>query len=187
MHSLELDKRRSVPSRLLQEPGPDESQLLELLRIAARVPDHGALAPFRFLSIRGESRTALGEFLAQRKLELEPDANSAVLDKERGRFSFAPLIVVVIGCYRSGHKIPVIEQQLSAGCVCLQLLQAAQAAGFGAQWLTGWAAYDPTIAARLGLTAEEAVVGFIHIGTPADAAPERSRPDPAERLSEWRP
>jgi len=94
---------------------------------------------------------------------------------------------VVIGCYRVPHKVPVIEQQLTAGCVCLQLLQAAQAAGFGAQWLTGWAAYDPVITARLGLGPDESVVGFIHIGSASDAAPERPRPDPSERLAQWQP
>lgn len=187
MPLLELAQRRSVPSRLLQDPGPDPAQLIELLRIATRVPDHGALAPFRFLSIRAEARSALGELLAQRKAELDPEAGAPALDKERGRFSFAPLVVVVIGCYRVPHKIPLIEQQLTAGCVCLQLLQAAQAAGFGAQWLTGWAAYDPVITARLGLGPDESVVGFIHIGSATDAAPERPRPEPSERIAEWRP
>lgn len=183
---LDLSLRRSTPSRLLGEPGPDDAQLLQMLGIASRVPDHGALAPFRFLRILGEARSRLGELLVERKLELEPDSEPAVLEKERGRFMHAPVIVAVIGVYQTPHRIPLIEQQLTSGCVCHALLQAAQAAGFGAQWLTGWAAYDPTIRTALGLAANEAVVGFVHIGTPRGAANERPRPDPAQRLSDWK-
>jgi nitroreductase len=187
MLQLQLDQRRSVPTRQLAAPAPDSEQLLELLRVATRVPDHGALAPFRFLRISGEARGALGELLATRRAQLEPGIDAALLDKERGRFIQAPLVVAVVGCFRVPHKIPLIEQQLAVGCVCLQLLQAAQAAGFGAQWLTGWAAYDPVICAHLGLSQNESVVGFIHLGTPREPAGERPRPDPAELLSEWQP
>lgn len=183
--SLDLSQRRSTPSRLLGEPAPDADQLLRLLEVASRVPDHGALAPFRFLSIRGEARARLGERLVRRTLELQPDASEAVLEKERGRFTKAPLVLVVIGVYQTPHRIPMIEQQLTCGCVCHTLLQAAQAAGFGAQWLTGWAAYDPEIGAALELAPNEAVVGFIHLGTPQAPAAERPRPDPALRLTEW--
>ncbi|MFN7784089.1 MAG: nitroreductase [Lysobacterales bacterium] len=185
MQSLVLDQRRSTPSRLLGEPAPDDNQLGELLRIASRVPDHGALAPWRFLRLQGEARVQLGEALAVRARVLDPMIDETALDKERNRFVQAPLVIVVIGCYQHPHKIPVVEQQLTAGCVCFCLLQAAQAAGFGAQWLTGWAAYDPEIRARLGLSETEAVVGFIHIGTPKGAAPERPRPDPSMRIADW--
>lgn len=187
MTPLALDQRRSTPSRLLGEPAPDADQLLQLLRVASRVPDHGALAPWRFLSLRGEARARLGELLAERAQALNPAIEAAALDKERKRFVQAPLVVVVIGCYQQPHRIPLVEQQLSAGCVCFSLLQAAQAAGFGAQWLTGWAAYDEEIRTRLGLGEQEAVVGFIHIGTPRDGIPERPRPDPATRLMDWAP
>jgi nitroreductase len=187
MNLFALDQRRSTPSRLLGEPAPDADQLLELLRLASRVPDHGALAPWRFLTIRGEARVQLGAALAERASALNPDIEASALDKERKRFIQAPLVVTVIGCYTQPHKIPLVEQQLAVGCVCFSLLQTAQAAGFGAQWLTGWAAYDPEIRGRLGLAENEAVVGFIHIGTPRDSLPERPRPDPGARLQDWTP
>jgi len=191
MHTLfslqALDERRSTPSRQLGEPGPDEATLLQMLRSAVRVPDHGKLVPFRFLRITGAARDALGEFLAARTRERDPGAPQAALDKDRQRFSFAPLVITVIARLQPGHKVPEQEQLLTAGCVCFALLQAAQAYGFGAQWLTAWMAYDPEVAAHLGLDAHERVVGFIHIGTPRLAAPERERPDPAALLEDWAP
>jgi len=182
-----LRRRRSVPSRLLGEPGPSPEQVLAMLAEAVRVPDHGKLAPWRFLRIQGEARAALGELLAARGLERDPQSPSAAIEKDRHRFSQAPLVLAVIGRLTPGHKIPEQEQLLSGGAVCFALLQAAQALGFGAQWLTGWAAYDPVVTARLGLAERETVLGFIHIGTPAEVAPERQRPDPASLLDEWVP
>lgn len=187
MNPLALEQRRSTPSRLLGEPAPDPTQLLSLLGVASRAPDHGALAPWRFLCIRGDARARLGEMLVDRALALNPGADAATLEKEHKRFLQAPLVVAVIGCYQQPHRIPLVEQQLAVGCVCLQLLQAAQAAGFGGQWLTGWAAYDPEIRARLGVAESEAIVGFIHLGTPRDTLPERPRPDPSTRLQDWTP
>lgn len=172
-----LDLRRSTPSRLLGEPAPDPDQLQRLLVAASRVPDHGKLVPWRFLLIQGDTRQVLGDLLASRTLERDPQASPAVVEKDRMRFQFAPLIVTVIGRLTPGHKVPEQEQLLSGGAVCFALLQAAQGMGFGAQWLTGWAAYDPAITQRLGLAANETVLGFIHIGTPKEAAPERDRPD----------
>ncbi len=182
-----LDRRRSVPSKQLGAPGPDDTALLRLLRSAVRVPDHGKRTPFRFLRIQGDARHALGERLAARSRERDPNASDAVIEKDRGRFSAAPVIVTVIAKLGPDEKIPVQERLLSAGCVCFALLQAAQGLGFGAQWLTGWAAYDPAVAAYLGVGADEAIVGFIHIGTPMLEAPERERPDPAALLTEWSP
>jgi nitroreductase len=182
-----LRRRRSVPSRLLGEPGPTPDQLLGMLTEAVRVPDHGKLAPWRFLRISGENRHVLGEILVARALQRDPAAPPAVLDKERQRFSFAPVVVAVIGRLTPGHKVPEQEQLLSGGAVCFALLQAAQALGFGAQWLTGWGAYDPVVTGRLGLQPAEVVLGFIHIGTAAEAAPERQRPDAAALLADWVP
>lgn len=191
MHNLQtpqpLDQRRSVPSRQLGEPGPERDQLLRMLRSAARVPDHGKLVPFRFIRISGSARHLLGEALAARALERNPDAGDAAVEKDRARFSHAPVIVVVVARLRAGHKVPEQEQLLTAGSVCFALLQSAQAQGFGAQWLTGWAAYDPVILATLGLAPEEKVVGFIHIGTPRLEVPERERPDVEALLSDWLP
>lgn len=182
-----LDARRSVPSRQLGAPGPDHATLLRMLRTAARVPDHGKRTPFRFLRIEGDARHALGEILASRNRERDASAPDSVIEKDRERFSHAPVIVVVIAKLGPDEKIPLQERLLSAGCVCFALLQAAQALGFGAQWLTGWAAYDRPILDRLGLGSDEAVVGFIHLGTAKAEAPERERPDPAALLTDWTP
>lgn len=182
-----LDARRSVPSKQLGAPGPDDATLLRMLASAVRVPDHGKLVPFRFLRIQGEARHALGEHLAARTLHLDPAAADAVVAKDRARFSHAPLIITVVARLTSGHKVPEQEQLLTAGSVCFALLQSAQALGFGAQWLTGWMAYDDAVAETLGLAANEKIAGFIHIGTPQLDAPERERPDPAALLSDWTP
>ena len=182
-----LDTRRSVPSKQLGEPGPDHATLLRMLASAVRVPDHGKLVPFRFIRLQGEARHALGDLLAARTLHLQPDAADAVVEKDRARFSHAPVIVTVVARLTPGHKVPEQEQLLTAGSVCFALLQAAQALGFGAQWLTGWMAYDDAVAATLGLSADERIAGFIHIGTPKMEVPERERPDPALLLTDWTP
>ena len=187
MTSLDtLNQRRSVPSRQLGAPGPNRAQLDQLLRAAIRVPDHGKLAPFRLLTISGGARGRLGDQLATLHLRKHADIAPSVLDKDRERFNHAPLIVAVIARIEPDHpKIPAQEQLLSAGCVAYNLLLAAQALGFGAQWLTGWAAYDRDVATLLGLAALERVIAFVHIGTAQEVVPERSRPVLADIVSEW--
>jgi nitroreductase len=180
-----LGQRRSTPSRLLGEPGPDAGQLESMLQLAVRVPDHGRLEPWRFLRISGEHRQALGAQLAQVFADEHPDADAHLVERERGRFSFAPVIVAVIGRIATGHRIPEVEQRLSGGAVCLQLQLAAHGHGFGSQWLTGWAAYHPRIREALGLGADEEILGFIHLGTPIADSPERERPDVATLLADW--
>lgn len=182
-----LDARISTPSSQLSEPGPDHAQLLRMLRSAVRVPDHGRLTPWRFLRIAGEARGRFGEILARRCRERDPDASNAVVEKDRQRFNQAPVVIAVVGCLHKEHRIPEVEQLLSGGSVCFALLQAAQGMGFGAQWLTGWAAYDPGVRDALGLAADEQILGFIHIGSVDATAPERLRPDPAGLLSDWSP
>ena len=182
-----LDARRSVPAKQLGEPAPDEATLMRMLESAVRVPDHGKLTPWRFLAIRGDARRALGDRLAARGLERDPGAGEAAVEKDRMRFSHAPLVLVVIVQLGPNAKIPEQERLLSAGCVCFALLQAAQALGFGAQWLTGWPAYDTEVKRWLGLGEHEHVAGFIHIGTPKLEAPERERPDPRGMFAEWTP
>ncbi len=182
-----LDQRRSVPSRQLGAPGPDAATLRRMLASAVRVPDHGKLVPFRFLHIHGDARQALGDALAERTRARDPHAPEAAVEKDRGRFSHAPDIITVIARLVPGHKVPEQEQLLTAGSVCFALLQAAQALGFGAQWLTGWMAYDEAVERLLGLEENERIVGFIHIGTARMEAPERERPDVDALLSQWRP
>lgn len=183
-----LDARRSVPARQLGEPGPDDATLLRMLQSASRVPDHGKRVPFRFLRIAGDARHALGEALAALTLERDPGAGEGAIEKDRGRFGHAPLVVAVVAVLdRDDHKIPEQERLLSAGAACFALLQAAQAMGYGATWLTGWPAYDPAVRALLGLGEQERVVGFVHVGTPKAEAPERERPDPRALLRDWTP
>jgi nitroreductase len=171
---------------MLIAPGPDANQLDALLRSASRVPDHGKLVPWRFLLIRGAQHARLGLLLAETNQRKHPDTAPAALDKDRERFNFAPLIVAVIARIDEIQtKIPTQEQLLSAGCVAYNLLLGAQALGFGAQWLTGWAAYDADVAPALGLTSNERIIGFVHIGTASEPAPERMRPDLASLVSEW--
>ena len=143
-----------------------------------RVPDHGRLEPWRFILIRGDNRQRLGDVLARRAVERNRDALAAVVDKDRARFNQPPLVIAVVARLTPGHKVPEQEQLLSGGAVCLTLLQVADALGFGAQWLTGWAAYDPVVAGTLGLSDNEQVLGFIHVGTALERSAERERPDP---------
>ena len=184
---IALQSRRSVPSKQLGGPGPDEATQLRMLQAAARVPDHGKLVPWRLLTIAGETRAALGEKLAQIHQRIEPDIAPALLMKDRERFTFAPLIIAVIARIDEHHpKIPAQEQLLSAGCIAYNLLLGAQALSFGAQWLTGWAAYDADAAALLRLGANERIVAFVHIGTQREAAPERTRPILSDVVGELR-
>ncbi len=186
MQPLEfLRARRSTPSRLLAEPGPDDAQLRQMLECAVRVPDHGNLTPWRLLLMRGHARLELGDFIAGLSARRRPEETKAI-EKDRLRFSYAPLVIVVIASMHPAHKVPEQEQLLSAGAVCLTLLQAADALGFGAQWLTGWAAYDAEVSARLGVQAPtERIVGFIHVGTARERIAERERPPLSACVSEF--
>jgi len=130
---------------------------------------------------------AAAQAFAARAKALDPAAPEAMIEKDRQRFSFAPLVIAVVATPAEGHKVPVVEQLMSAGAVCFALLQAAQGLGFGAQWLTGWAAYDRVILDGLGLAAHEQLIGFIHIGSAQGEVPERQRPVLDSKLSEWAP
>ncbi len=183
-----LDTRRSVPTRQLAAPGPDAAQLQRILRTAVRVPDHGKRVPFRFLRIAGPARAMLADAASARLREREPEAGEAVIDKLRTRFVLPPLTIAVIAKLGEDEKIPESERFSTACCVCFLLLQAAQAEGYGAQWLTGWVTYDrPFLEHTLGLAADEQLVGTIAIGTPLVEAPERERPDAASLLTDWAP
>jgi nitroreductase len=184
LHSLL--ERHSVPSRQLQAPGPDAEEQARLFAAAIRVPDHGKLTPWRLITLQGEAKQAFGERLLELALRKDPDLPPARREKESLRYSFAPLVVAVIARVREG-RIPEQEQILSAGCVAYNLLLGAQALGYGAQWLTGWAAYDRDAAALLGLAGHERVIGFVHIGTPRLEVPERDRPPVDTLVSDWTP
>ncbi|HEY9130573.1 MAG TPA: nitroreductase [Dyella sp.] len=182
-----LQQRHSAPSRQLREPAPDEGTLRTLLETAIRVPDHGKLEPFRLILLRGDAKLRFGERLTDIALRRHPDLPESKREKERLRYTFAPLVVAVVARIQSDSSVPAIEQQLSAGCVAHNLLLGAYALGFGAQWLTGWAAYDREAGALLGLAEHEHMVGFVHIGTPDIDIPDRDRPDLDSLLSTWTP
>ena len=183
-----LDSRRSVPARQLGAPGPDHDTVLRMLQSASRVPDHGRRVPFRFVRIAGDARMALGNALAALTIERDPSASDAAIEKDRQRFAHAPLVIAVLAILDPDDvKIPAQERLLSAGAACFALLQAAQALGFGANWLTGWPAHDPKAHALLGMGEHERVVGFVHIGTPKMEVPERERPDASSLLTDWTP
>jgi nitroreductase len=183
---LELLKaRRSVPPALLVPPGPSESQIETLLTIAARVPDHGKLQPWRFIVYEGEARVKASRIVEDAFLARNPDADDLSRRKEGSRFSLAPLVVGVISTAAEHAKIPVWEQQLSAAAVCENLVIAASAMGFGASWLTGWFAYDATVLASLGVKPGEKVAGFVHIGTAKEAVPDRPRPSLTDIVSRF--
>jgi nitroreductase len=182
-----LLQRHSVPSRQLGEPAPDEATLRELLAATIRVPDHGKLVPFRLIRLDGEAKLRFGGQLAELAVRKQPELSEAKREKERLRYTFAPLVIAVVARLDAASKVPEIEQRLCAGNVAYNLLLGAHALGYGAQWLTGWAAYDPDVAAILGLAAHEHVVAFVHLGTPQIEVPDRERPALDDLLSTWSP
>lgn len=184
-----LAQRRSTPIALLGAPGPDAGETEALLRLAARVPDHGKLSPWRFIVFAGPARERVGELLETRFAALNVDAGPDLRAAERQRFLRAPLVIGVVSRRLAGTKIPQWEQELSAGAVCHTLLLAAQAMGYAGVWLTEWCAYDAAFAAALGLVSDERVderiAGFIYLGTARDAPAERERPDMARLVQHW--
>ena len=167
--------RRSGSAKAMKEPGPSKKQIADILKAGARAPDHGKLFPWRFILFEGKGRERAGDILAE-VVEAEGERAKQV-EEERGRFLRAPLVIGVISSAREQHKIPVWEQELSAGAVCQNILVAATALGFVGNWLTEWYAYHPVVKQRLGLKAGERVAGFVYIGTSKEELEERPRPD----------
>jgi nitroreductase len=155
-------------AKTLQEPAPDEGALRLIFASAVRAPDHGRLRPWRFVVVRGAARARFGELLAQHLQRTHSAANEQALQRERAKALRAPLIIVVAArCNRDVKKVPVIEQQLSAGAAAHAMMLAAYALGFNAMWKTGAAAYDEALRQALGLTIDDSIVGFLYIGTQA--------------------
>jgi nitroreductase len=167
--------RRSGSAKAMKAPGPSKSQIDEILRAGARAPDHGKLFPWRFIVFEGKGRERFGEILAG-VMESEGERTKQV-EEERGRLLRAPLVIGVISSAREQHKVPVWEQELSAGAVCQNILIAATALGFVGNWLTEWYAYHPAVKEKMGLKPGERVAGFIYIGTARDELEERPRPE----------
>lgn len=180
-----LKSRRSVMARNMTTPGPTETQINDLIEIAARVPDHGKLAPWRFIIFEDDARKKAGKDFADIQKQNMPDATDEDLQKEANRLLRAPLVIGVVASLKAHPKIPDWEQYLSAGAACQNLLIAAQSMGFAAQWLTEWISYDPKVAALLGLNEKEKIAGFIYIGTATEAPKERDRPEVEDVLTRW--
>jgi nitroreductase len=188
-----LKTRRSPKLRSLVEPGPSSAELDELLTIAARVPDHGKLVPWRFVIIQGAARSRLSEIAASSLRAKNPAADPVKIDEARTRFSGVPLTVVVVSSPRGDPadpsrphpSIPRFEQELSAGAVCMNYLVAAKAMGFAAVWLTEWYAADAAIQSALAIAPHERIAGFLYTGTEPDPREDRPRPVMSQIVSRY--
>lgn len=178
-----LLSRRSRPAKTLKAPGPDADALMPILTAAARTPDHGKLEPWRFIVLQDDALTRLAGVAKERGAALGLDEDK--IAKGHDQFANSPMCVAVIEVQKDAPKIPPLEQTYSAGAVCLALLNAALAAGWGANWLSGWVSHDRGFMTEaLGLAENERVAGFLHIGTETSTPPERPRPD-LDAITTW--
>lgn len=172
-----LTTRRSVKPRDMIAPGPSPSELETILTIGARVPDHGKLAPWRFIVFEGEARARAGDIIANVYASKTPSADAAAIETEKRRMMDAPLVIAVVSVVKPHPKVPPWEQELSAGASAMTIVIAATALGYAANWLTGWFSYDREALAGLGIAEGEKLAGFIHIGRAKAPAEDRPRPD----------
>ena len=178
-----LARRRSASALSLAAPAPSEAELARILAVAARVPDHGKLAPWRFVVLQGDAKAAFVREM-ERIAEARPDAAKALA--KLGKLRAPPLTIAVVSRFSPG-EIPEWEQRLSAGAVCMLMITAAGAMGYGANWITDWYAYDERAGRVLGLAEGEKVAGFVHLGSPTEPPLERVRPDPSSLVTRWTP
>ena len=173
-----LQTRRSRPAKLLGLPVPDRDTLMGVLTAASRVPDHGKLEPWRFVVLDGAACARMAQMIVAHGKDKAIEDEK--ITKASMTFAQAHLVVTVVASPKPSDKVPAIGQTLTAGAVCLGVVNAALASGFGANWLTGWVAHDAEFVAHaLDITQDEWVAGFIHIGTASSTPPERPRPDVA--------
>jgi nitroreductase len=172
-----LSTRRSMPAFQMKEPGPSKEEILDILTLASRVPDHGKLAPWRFIVFRGAERERISLELSKIARGDKPDLSEEMIKVEETRLTRAPVVVAVVSKAAPHFKIPEWEQLMSAGAVCLNTLMAANAHGYVSNWLTEWMAYDERAYPILGVQPGEKIAGFIHIGTTDFPVTERPRPD----------
>lgn len=180
-----MQRRRSVVARTMTGPGPSAAEIETILGIALRVPDHGKLAPWRIKVIAGSARDAYAAVLARAFAREKPDAGEKLVAFEAEKAHRAPVIVAVISVRDPSSKIPAIEQLLSAGALCQNLLIAAGGLGHAAQWITEWPAYNADVKRALGAAETDDIVGFVHIGTAAEPPKERNRPEPGSIVAHW--
>ncbi|MGA8901943.1 nitroreductase family protein [Bradyrhizobium sp.] len=171
-----LKTRRSVKPREMTGPGPSSTELETILTIGARVPDHGKLAPWRFIIFEGDARMRAGEVIAAVFARKNPNASPAEIDVEKKRLTDAPLVIGIVSLTRPHPKVPPWEQELSAGASAMNIVTAATALGYGACWLTGWFSFDRDVLDGLGLKADEKLAGFVHIGSVSKPSEDRPRP-----------
>lgn len=181
-----LATRRSGRPREMISPGPSDEQLRDILAMAARAPDHGKLFPWRFIVIDRDQREALANLLARALPEADPGATAAHYDKALEFAHQAPSLVVVVSAPVRGHKIPVWEQELSAGAVSMNLLLATHAMGFVGGWITGWPAYSPRVTEAFCAPGQR-IAGFFFLGTPGPPVEERPRPEMDRLIRRWEP
>lgn len=179
-----LETRRSGKPRDLIAPGPDADQLDHILRIAARTPDHGKLAPWRFVIVADDARAKLAEVITTAYRAERPQASATEIAALEQFAHQAPSLVVVLSSPRTGSHIPLWEQELSAGAACMNLLHAAHAMGFAGGWLTGWPSFSDAVRDAFG-QAPERIAGFFFLGTPSRPLDERPRPDMEAIVSHW--
>ena len=172
-----LTTRRSVKPRDMTAPGPSPAEIDTILTIGARVPDHGKLAPWRFIIFESDARARAGAVIADVFAAKNPAADPAAIAAETRRMMDAPLVIGVVSQVKSHPKVPPWEQELSAGASCMNIVTAATALGYAANWLTGWFSFDRDALSGLGVAPHEKIAGFIHIGTAASATEDRPRPD----------
>ena len=178
--------RRSVVAKNLGAPGPDAATLDKILAAGVRVPDHGKLGPWRIQVLHQEGQAALGDVLAAIYAKDNPGAEDRLVEAERNRPQRAPVLLVVTSRVDPLHpKIPEMEQRLSGGALCQNILVAAHASGFAAQWLTEWPAFNAEVKAALGHGPDTDIIGMIYIGTPVEAPSERGRPAVGDVVSVW--
>jgi nitroreductase len=175
-----LKTRRSMPAFQMKEPGPSKEEIQEILTLATRVPDHGKLAPWRFIVMTGDARKRITAELAAIAKADKPDLSTEMVQVEDTRFLRAPVVIAVVSKAAPHFKIPEWEQVMSAGAVCLNMVMAANALGYVSNWLTEWMAFDERAHRVLGVEPGEKVAGFIHIGSTDFPVVERPRPDLAE-------
>ena len=180
-----LRRRRSVPPMTMTGPGPSAGEMDMILSLAARVPDHGKLAPWRFIVFEGEARARAGALIAEIYAGDNPDAPPNRVELEKKRLQHAPTVVAVVSRAAPHAKIPEWEQLMSAGAASMNLIVAANAMGFATAWLTEWYSYDARVAAALGLQPHEKLAGFVHVGRPTVAVEDRVRPVLADIVSRF--
>ncbi|HVL55325.1 MAG TPA: nitroreductase [Burkholderiaceae bacterium] len=185
MDALQAISSRRSPARLT-DPGPSRQTLDAAYAAALNAPDHGKLRPWKIIEIAGAARQAFGELMAASAKRRDPQLAEAELTREVQKAFRAPLIIVVATAAKLGHKIPVIEQVMSAACLTQNLILALHASGFGSFWRTGAVAYDSEVKRELGLEPTDEIVGFIYVGTVAAAAPEPRRAEIADHVKVWR-